>query len=150
MTLRADIRQAILDGLNATTRPADVPPAHGRRWVPSPESGSHRRLPSIGVWFIEEPASEARGGARERFLSLAVQCVAAGEVEDDVDILCDPMLAWAEEVLGSTSLARTLRHQINLDRTTWDAHLLDKVYVSAIQTWKVTYQTLRADSASAQ
>lgn len=146
-TIRLRALRAVLDLLN-TDLPPDIPAASRRRWSQS----DTRPLPLISVWMIEEAARRSQpksGGARERVLYLAVQCIASGEDLDDVEDRVEPLLDWCVSRLGDTTLDG-LVHELQEEATQWEVIDAEQLYVVASIRWALTYQTLRTDLSLAQ
>ena len=143
MTRRLAIRDAVVAALNAG-RPADVPEASTRRFVP----GNPLDCARLAVFMAEEPV-EGVGGPRgpivRRQLSMAVQALAVSEEPDDLDDLVEPMLAWAVRALAAATFGG-LAHEVVEQRTTWEtARVGDRYAVAATLYLAVPYQSARAD-----
>lgn len=145
------VRQAIREGLLAllnTDRPAAVPVVRRRLWFP----GEDDPRATMGLFTAQEGVST--GGGRHgpvsvRELTLGVQAKATAQDLDAGEDLVEPMLAWAVQIIGATSLDGLI-HDTAEVQTTWTQHKQDLLYVVAMQQWTIRYQTLRADLTRTQ
>lgn len=141
MSIRLQIRDAVIAALNVTTRPADVPEATKRRWTP----GSND--PSYAVIFIDDPVdpNQRTGFAVTRkHLTIGVECVQSADLPELSDDIVEPMLSWAEAALVNTNMDG-LAHEIEYVTTKWEQGQADKVYMRATVLYSISYQTKRGD-----
>lgn len=142
ITLRQSIRNGVIELLN-TARPQDVPEFTKRRYVPGERVTEQRG----SVFFVAEPAERigGRGGpVTQRKLVIAVQIVDAVEEPDEADDAVEPALAWITQQLGTATLAGMV-HDFEQLGTAWETESRELFYIAATTTWRVEYQTLRAD-----
>jgi hypothetical protein len=142
VTIRQTIRDQVLELLN-TDRPNNVPEFTKRRAVPGERVTEQRGA----VFFVAEPAERVGGKGGPvtlRKFILAVQVIDAVEETDEADDALEPALAWVTAKLGNTNLSG-LVHDIEHTGTGWESDSRELFYICATTTWRVEYQTLRAD-----
>lgn len=142
MSIRLQIRDAVIVALNAAAKPADVPEATKRRWV----LGASTNDPAISVIFLEEPSEQPMpyGALTRRALLLGIECTASAALPDLADDVVEPMINWTVSALGDTNL-NGLAHVIQEQNTSWETAQADKFYVRATVRFTIVYQTKRND-----
>lgn len=146
-TVRLEVRDAVIDALNADRDP-DIPAASKRRWIP----GQTNLCPMIGVFFLQEQPRAVggrHGGLVERPLQIAVQPVIAVAHPDQADDAIEPLLEHIVSRLGSTNL-EGLALDVEEIGTKWESGQLDRFYLAATTTWLINFQTKRNDLSKRQ
>lgn len=146
-TVRQDIRDAFISTINLA-RPSGVAEATRRRYIPGERVTEQR----IGVFFLKEENQQPGGRSgpvTSRALTIATQVVDAVEDPADADDAVEPALAWLVRVLAGSNLGG-LVHDVTESGTVWETLNQDLFYVAATITWKVNFQTQRANLAAKQ
>lgn len=147
MTVRQDVRDAVIARLN-TARPANIPEATRRRYVPGQRVTNQR----LAVFFVKEEDKRiggAGGPVTHRAILIATQVVDAVEDPADADDAVEPALAWLTQVLAASNLSGLVL-DIEETGTLWETSNEDLFYIAATVTWRVTYQTARANLSAKQ
>lgn len=145
MTIRMQVLRAAQTALN-TNRPADVPEVTLRRTTP----GEAVRDSRLSVFLGEETALPPRNPGdpfSQRRVVLVVQAIVPVEEPGEADEAIEPLLAWAEQALGHTSLGG-LAHQTIYTGTQWQPYQLDVVVAMAMATYEIAYHSTRGDPYS--
>lgn len=145
-SVRQVIRDLIIDKLNVIVKPAGVPSATKRRWMPGAD------VPAMAVIFLDEPVAPKPSPGfplARRSLALGIECVAGADLPELSDDEVEPMLAWATAALGETNLAG-LALSIEEQSTVWDAAQADRFYLRATLRLNIEYQTKRNDLTKKQ
>lgn len=142
MTIRLQILEAIVTRLN-TDRPSGIPLATKRRaYEGEPLDG-----PQIGVFLGEEtvkPIGGRWGKFVERAQQFFVQCRDVTESNEELDVISEPLLAWATRALAGQDLGQ-LAHDIQEARIHRVPQKVDRFVQVAIAEFVVNYQTRRDD-----
>lgn len=140
------ILDEILDMLNATGRPADVPEVTLRRTFPDEEVKEARMAIYLGDETVDPPRqNSSQDPLARRRTSLAVQCVAATDDPSEIDFVTQPMVAWATEVLGMTKIPELGLHYAREQSTVRRVASLGHYVVVTTVIFELSYQTRRND-----
>lgn len=141
MTIRSDIRDAVIAALNNGT-PSNVPAATKRRWIP----GERLSEPIMAVFYVSEDTTlqSRTAGVSQRALRLSIQIVYLSDDIDGVDDLVEEAAAWVIEALADSNL-NGLASWVQEVGTAWEAVKMERVYMVAQVQIDVNYQTKRSD-----
>lgn len=142
ISVREQIMRAVVDALNATEKPADVPVCERVRAL----GATQPQLPLVVVYPLNESSERpGNGPIVRRYLTVRVHCKAAGTVSGDpVDALADAMLTWCQRALAGSRLGG-LVHDISEAGTEWALEVADLAYLDATADYTISYQTLVND-----
>jgi len=145
-TVVVQILDELLDLLNATGRPADVPEVTLRRTFPDEKVESAR----MAIYLGDETLDPPRGSSNidpisRRRVALAVQCVAATDEKDQIDRITQPMVAWAVQVLGQAKAPEIGLHYVREQSTARRVASLGLYVVHTTIVFELSYQTRRND-----
>lgn len=145
MTIRAQILAAAIARLN-TDRPQGIPEATSRRAVEGEEIDG----PRIGVFLGNETVEQVGGRwgpLVERRQRLFVQCRDVTDRNEELDLITEPLLAWATAALVGQDFGG-LAHDVQEISTGRDPQVGERYYQVATAEFVVNYQTRRNDQSS--
>lgn len=142
----AQILDDLLERLNASGRPADVPEVTLRRTFPDEEVTQPRMALYLGDENVDPPrqSSNADPLSRRR-TSIALQCVAATDDKAMIDFVTLPLVAWGVQVLGRARAPEIGVHYVRETSTTRRVASVGLYVVHTTIVFEVSYQTRRDD-----
>ena len=143
MTVRTDIRDAVLSLLNTGT-PEGIPETTKRRYVPGEKLVESR----IAAFFAEETDNRIGGPAgplTKRSLTIALQAMVGVENPEDADDAVEPLLTHIVDRMGDTNLGGLALNVVEVSTLWASANDAGRFYLVALTRWQIEYQTRRAD-----
>lgn len=142
MTVRKQVLVAIIARLN-TSRPSGIPVATSRRAIEGELPDGAR----IGVFLGDEavtPIGGRWGKFVERRQQFFVQCRDVTDRNEELDLITEPLLAWASKALVGQDLGG-LAHDIQELSVKRNPQAGERFYQVATAEFVVNYQTRRDD-----
>lgn len=145
-TVIIEILDELLDRLNSTGRPADVPEVTLRRTLPDEQLREPRMAIFLGDETVEPPRQSSNADPLAlRRRQVAVQCIAPTDDLEFVDRATQHLVSWAVKVLGRAKAPEIGLLSTREIGTTHRVVSAGLYIVHDTVLFELTYQTRRND-----